>query len=278
MGTPVEFAPLGAAIGAEVRGVDAHSVIDADVAARCLDALERHGVLVFRRLHLDDAGQVAFTRLLGEPVIPPRAAGPHPEIFVVTLDPKQNRAAEYLKGTFFWHIDGSTDDIPTRASLLSARSIAAEGGDTEFAGTYAAFEALPRDEQERIRALRVIHGLEFSQRLVAPNPSEAELASMRRHGLKEHPLVWRHASGRDSLVLGATAGRVVGMSDDEGSALLERLLAWSTQPRFVYRHAWEVGDLVIWDNRGTMHRALPYSPSSNRTMHRTTLVGDEAIA
>jgi alpha-ketoglutarate-dependent taurine dioxygenase len=96
--------------------------------------------------------------------------------------------------------------------------------------------------------------------------------------VKEHPLVWRHASGRRSLVLGATAERIVGMSAAEGRALLDRLLEWATQPRFVYRHHWQVGDLVIWDNRGTMHRALPYSPTSNRVMHRTTLVGDEAIA
>jgi alpha-ketoglutarate-dependent taurine dioxygenase len=278
MGTTVAFEPLGESIGAEVSGVDAHSLIDPAVAARCLAELERYGVLVFRRLHLDDAAQVAFTRLLGDPVIPPRASGPHPEIFVVTLDPAQNRAAEYLKGTFFWHIDGSTDDVPTRCSLLSARSIAAEGGDTEFAGTYAAYEALPAAEQEQLSRLRVVHALEFSQRLVVPNPTDAELASWRRLPHQEHPLVWRHASGRRSLVPGAPAGCVVGTSDAEGRALLDRLLAWSTQPRFVYRHAWEVGDLVIWDNRGTMHRALPYSPSSNRTMHRTTIVGDEAIA
>lgn len=273
----LEIHPLGETIGAEVI-VDPGSLVDEAVARTCLEALERWGVLSFRGLHLDDAAQVAFTRALGEPVVLPSGAGPHPEIFIVTLDPQKNRAAEYLKGTFFWHIDGTTDEVPTRATMLSARAIAADGGDTEFAGTYAAYEALPAEERARFDEIRVVHSVAASQRLVYPDPTEEQVAGWSRAGGREHPLVWKHASGRRSLVLGATAERVVGMEEKEGRALLDRLLAWSTQPRFVYRHEWHVGDVVLWDNRGTMHRALPYSPTSNRSMHRTTLVGDEAIA
>jgi alpha-ketoglutarate-dependent taurine dioxygenase len=277
MTSALKIERAGETIGAQVH-CDAAALREPDVAGRCLDALEEHGVLFFRGLHLDDAAQVAFTRLLGEPVVLPGAGGAHPEIFVVTLDPRKNRAAEYLKGTFFWHIDGTTDDVPTRGTLLSARAVADEGGGTEFAGTYAAYEALPAERRARIDGLRVVHSLEASQRLLRPDPSDAELAQWRSRGEKEHPLVWRHASGRRSLVLGATTARVAGMPLAEGRALLDELLAWATQPRFVYRHDWQVGDLVIWDNRGTMHRALPYAPTSNRTMHRTTLAGDEAIA
>jgi alpha-ketoglutarate-dependent taurine dioxygenase len=278
MSSTVEVKPVGDAVGAEVVGADAEAILDPTVAQRCLHALEAHGVLVFRGLHLDDATQVAFTRLLGEPVVLPGASGEHPEIFKVTLDPEKNRAADYLRSTFFWHIDGATDDIPTRGTLLSARDVADEGGDTEFAGTYAAYEALPADERARADEIRVVHTFEAAQRLMHPDPSDEEVAYWRRRPAKEHPLVWRHADGRRSLVLGATAERVVGMDDDESREYLARMLEWSTQPQFVYRHHWEVGDLVIWDNRGTMHRALPYSPTSNRIMHRTTLVGDEAIA
>jgi len=278
MGATFEIKPIGSTIGAEVVGADAATLRDESVARSCLEALEAHGVLTFRSLHLDDAAQVAFTRRLGMPVVLPGARGPHPEIFTVTLDPQLNRAAEYLKGTFFWHIDGTTDDVPTRGTLLSARSVADQGGDTEFAGTYAAYEALPERERARYRELRVVHSLEASQRLMYPSPSAEQLADWRRRGVKEHPLVWHHASGRRSLVLGATADHVVGMGVEEGRGLLARLLDWATQPQFVYRHRWQVGDLVIWDNRGTMHRALPYAPTSNRIMHRTTLVGDEAIA
>lgn len=274
----LQFEPLGSAIGAEVIGADAASILEPSAARACLEALEVHGVLVFRELNLDDAAQVALTRLLGEPVVLRSGQGPFPEIFTVTLDPRVNRAAEYLKGTFWWHIDGATDDVPTRASLLSARSVADEGGDTEFAGTYAAYDALPAAEQARCRELRVVHSLEAAQRPVVPDASPEQLAAWRSAGSKQQPLVWHHASGRRSLVLGVTADYVVGMGLDEGRALLARLLEWSTQPRFVYRHHWRVGDLVIWDNRGTMHRVVPYSPTSKRRMHRTTLVGDEAIA
>jgi alpha-ketoglutarate-dependent sulfate ester dioxygenase len=94
---------------------------------------------------------------------------------------------------------------------------------------------------------------------------------------KEHPLVWRHTSGRRSLVLGATASHVVGMGLEEGRALLSELLAKSTIPERVYRHQWQVGDMVIWDNRGVLHRATPYDPASPRDMHRCTLAGDEVI-
>lgn len=90
--------------------------------------------------------------------------------------------------------------------------------------------------------------------------------------------MWRHRDGRKSLLIGATAGAIVGMSAEAGRALLDEILDWSTQPQFVLRHSWRVGDLVIWDNTGMLHRAIPYEPSSRRLMHRTTLVGEEAIA
>ena len=99
----------------------------------------------------------------------------------------------------------------------------------------------------------------------------------RKRPAKEHPLVWTHQNGRRSLVLGATADHVVGMDLDAGRALLADLLARSTPPEAVYRHRWRVGDLVIWDNRGVLHRACRYDPASARDMHRTTLHGDEAI-
>ena len=272
---------LGKRIGAEVTIRDAAARVDDSTAHEILDALEEHTVLVFRELHLDDAAQVAFSRELGELVIlggrTPTPDDPYPEIFKVTLDRKKNPNADYLKGTFFWHIDGTTDEIPTKASLLTARRIADSGGDTEFASTYAAYEALSDEEKKRFELIPVVHSLEAAQRLVRPDPSPKELEALRAQPSREHPLVWRHRSGRKSLVLGATASHVVGMSEDEGRALLNGLLEWATRPDFVYRHEWRVGDLVIWDNRGALHRALPYDSDSPREMHRTTLVGDEQI-
>ena len=267
---------LGDSVGAEVRGVDRERLLhDDDLPGACLEALEAHGALVFRDLHLDDATQVAFSRRLGEVEV--FGKGQHPEIFRITLDPEKNPAAAYLRGTFDWHIDGCTEDVPIMATMLSAHAVAEAGGETEFASTYAAYDDLSGEEQERLGAVRVVHTFEAAQRLTNDDPSPEELAWWRRRPAKEHPLVWRHRSGRRSLVLGATTDHVVGMGRDEGRALLDDLLARSTTPERVYRHEWQVGDVVIWDNRGVLHRALPYDPASPRDMHRTTFAGDEAI-
>ena len=268
--------PLGATVGARVVGADPDRLLhDEEFPRWCLDALEAHGALVFRDLHLDDATQVAFSKRLGAVEVFGR--GEHPEIFRVTLDPAKNPAADYLRGTFDWHIDGMTDDIPIKATLLSARAVADEGGETEFASTYAAFEHLDAAEQKRFARVRVVHTFEASQLLVNADPSPEELAMWRRRPAKEHPLVWHHRSGRRSLVLGATTSHVVGMDADAGRALLDDLLARSTVAERVYRHTWAVGDLVIWDNRGVLHRALPYPRDSARDMHRTTITGDEPV-
>lgn len=230
---------------------------------------------MFRGLHLDDATQVVWSRKLG--TVEVFHDGEHPEIFRVTLDPAKNPTAPYLRGTFDWHIDGCTDDVPIMATMLSAHAVADRGGETEFASSYAAYDALDDDEKERLEQVRVVHTFEAAQRLVNDDPTPQELAMWRRRPAKEHPLVWTHRSGRKSLVLGATTDHVVGMDRDEGRALLDDLLARATVPERVYRHEWQVGDVVIWDNRGVLHRACPYDPASPRDMHRTTFAGDEPI-
>jgi alpha-ketoglutarate-dependent taurine dioxygenase len=264
------------AVGAEVHGVGRDQLMhDEALPAWTLDALEANGALVFRDLHLDDDAQVAFSRKLGKVEV--LGTGEHPEIFRVTLDPAKNPAAQYLRGTFDWHIDGCTDDIPIMATMLSAHAVAERGGETEFASSYTAYEHLSDDEKARLDTVRVVHTIEASQRLVNPDPSPEEVALWRQRPAKEHPLVWQHRSGRRSLVLGATADHVVGVEPDESRALLDDLLHRATEPDLVYQHEWQVGDVVIWDNRGVLHRALPYDPTSPRDMHRTTFAGDEPI-
>jgi alpha-ketoglutarate-dependent taurine dioxygenase len=267
---------LSPTVGAEVLGVDPTKLLDDDTLAPwALAALDEHGVHVFRDLHLDDATQVAFSKRLGRVVVLGR--GEHPEIFRVTLDPAKNPAASYLRGTFDWHIDGLTEDVPIQATLLAAHDVAAEGGETEFASTYAAYDDLTDDEQERFAAIRVVHSLEATQRLVDPKPTPEAVAQWRQRPSKVHPLVWTHLSGRRSLVLGATTESIDGMDATEGRAFLDGLLARATAPDRVYRHEWAVGDLVIWDNTGVLHRALPYDATSPRDMHRTTLYGQEGV-
>ena len=272
----IETVKLTEAVGAEVLDIDVDTLLhDGEVPAWTLETLEANGVLLFRDLHIDDAAQVAFSKRLGHVEV--FGTGEHPEIFLVTLDPAKNRAAAYLRGTFDWHIDGLTDDIPIKATLLSARGIADSGGETEFASTYAAYDDLTAEEQEQFESIRVVHTLEAAQRRLNPDPSPEELAMWRSRPAKEQPLIWKHRSGRSSVVLGPTADHVVGMDPDAGQALLHDVMARATAPHLVYRHEWNVGDLVIWDNRGLLHRALPYDPMSPRDMHRTTLSGDEAI-
>jgi alpha-ketoglutarate-dependent taurine dioxygenase len=267
----VETVALAPGLGVEVTGdVDLQ---DDGVVGRLVEALKWRGVLLIRGLHLDDDAQVAFARKLGEVV---RPGGQ--EIFKVSLNPSVQPSAEYLKGTFNWHIDGTTDEVPIKATVLTARHVAMVGGGTEFANTYAAYDNLPQQDRKRYEGLRVVHSFEAAQRLVKPNPSEPELAIWRRQQPQEISLVQRRRDGRTSLAIGATADHIVGVPPQESKALIEELLAWSTQERFCYAHEWQVGDLVMWDNMGMLHRALPYEPSSERTLHRTTITGDEAWA
>jgi len=273
----VNTKPLSDSVGAEVLDVDVDRMLhDETLADECLDLLDRYGVLVFRELHLDDDTQVAFSRRLG-PVERVGRQADGAEIFRVTLDPAKNPAADYLKGTFDWHIDGMTDDIPIMATVLSAHEVAASGGDTEFASTYQAYEDLSADEQEKALGTRVVHSFLAAQKLSHPNASDADIEMWSKRPPKTHPLVWRHGNGRKSLVLGATTDHVEGMDVDDGKAYLAELLDRSTVPERVYRHEWAVGDLVIWDNRGVLHRATRYDPTSARDMHRTTIAGNEAV-
>jgi alpha-ketoglutarate-dependent sulfate ester dioxygenase len=271
---------LSDAIGAEVHGLSADQLAsDPVVATSVLEALEANGVLVFRDLQLEPEAQVAFGERLGAV---DRSVSHHPVagIYRVTLDPSKNASAEYLHATFHWHIDGCTpdgDECPQMATLLSAKAVSDYGGETEFASTYAAYDDLNDDEQRRLLGLRAAYSLEASQRKVHPEPSEEQLAQWRRRKVSQFPLVWTHQDGRRSLVIGASADHVVGMEPDASRALLDDLLAGATRPERVYRHHWSVGDTVIWDNRGVLHRALPYDPGSSREMLRTTILGNEPI-
>ena len=272
---------LTESVGAEVAGLNPNRLASDDALSEAiLDALEDNGVLVFRGLRLDPEAQVAFCRRLGE--VDHSSDGHHSVagIYPISLDPSKNSSATYLKATFDWHIDGCTplgNECPQKATILSAVHVAEWGGETEFANSYAAYEELTAEERDRLGSLRVVHSLEASQRRVTPNPSPEELARWRSRRTHEHPLVWTHQTGRKSLVLGASADYVVGMDLEQGRSLLGELLDRATARDKVYSHTWSVGDTVIWDNRGVLHRAAPYDPSSPREMLRTTVLGDEPI-
>ncbi|MFN8027433.1 MAG: TauD/TfdA family dioxygenase [Acidimicrobiia bacterium] len=267
-------------VGIEVRGLKGPDLVDPARAAELLALLGQHGVIVFPQIGIADADLVAFSRLLGEVTPNPTAEHEFPEIATITLDPAKTREllAWYRQGNFIWHIDGATEALPQKATLLSAQQVDdGDGGDTEFASTYAAYDALPDDEKAHIADLQVLHSFAAAQLRAHPDPTDEERAGWDRVPTRVHPLVWSRRDGRKSLLLGATAQEVVGMDPDEGRALLRRLEEWSTQPQFVLRHRWTRGDLVMFDNTGLLHRACPFEPTSPRLMHRTTLVGVEPV-
>jgi alpha-ketoglutarate-dependent taurine dioxygenase len=267
------------AIGVEIAGMSASQLVTRESAAECERLLAAHGVVVYREVNLDDEQLLEFSRMLGTLVVQPTGEHQYPEIQTITLDPTKTNAllASYRQGNFLWHFDGATDELPQKGTLLSAKEVDPAGGDTEFATTYAAYEALPDSEKAEIADLKVLHSFAAAQAKANPDASEQERASWDRVPPRVHPLVWTRQSGRKSLLLGATTAEVVGWPQDKSRALLDRLLEWSTQPQFTLRHHWTRGDLVMWDNTGMLHRALPFEPTSRRLMHRTTLVGVEAV-
>ncbi len=253
---------------------DKRELLSGEHAATLRDLLERRGVLVFPQIHFTDEEQVAFTRTLGD--LAPEMAGEL--IYKVTLDSAANARSDYLKGSWYWHIDGTMNKVPILASILSSKVLSPTGGHTEFCNTYAAYDDLPAADKQALESLRVMHSAWNTLFYYDPEPALDKLREMMSIGDNELPLVWTHRSGRKSLVIGATAYQVIGKSYRESSELLVRLREWATQPQFFYQHRWQVGDTVIWDNTGTMHRATPYDPACGRMMHRTKLQGEEAFA
>lgn len=263
--------------------VDKSALLDNETIAQCQELLETRGVLVFPRIGLTDKEQVAFTDRLGTRVVfttaVPGGDGEDPDIYKISLDPKFNPQPEYVQGTFFWHMDGLNSNIPPpKATVLSARRCAPKGGQTEFASTYLAYESLPEQDKADIEGLSAMHSVLSSMRRVVDDPTERDLERWAQPPIKEHPLVWKRRSGRKSLIIGSSADHVIGMPVPDGRALLARLVEWAAQPDFYLQHQWSEGDLVVWDNTGTLHRVRPYDRTSGRTMHRTSIAGHEQVA
>ena len=268
---PLQTVDLTPRIGTELK-TDAATLASGEHGEQVRELLEQRGVLIVRGAFMTNEQQLAFSHSLGK--VQPQGEG---GVFKVTIDPEVNPGAEYIKGAFFWHIDGASDDVPNRAATLNAQKLSTTGGSTHFANTYAAWDDLPEDDKRLCDGLRVVHSFEFAQRFVNPEPNTRELSFWQMREPKTHPLVWNHQSGRKSLVLGSTAHYIDGMDPAEGRVLLNRLREWATQPQFVYVHKWTEGDLLIWDNTGTMHRVDPYPLEENRLMHRTTIEAEEEL-
>ncbi len=259
-------------IGARVLNSKAE-LLSGELGAELRDLLEQRGVLVLPEINFTDDEQVIFTEQLGE--FMPELAGQ--KVFNISLDKEKNPNRDYLKGSLYWHIDGTMNQAPIGAAVLSSKVLPTWGGNTEFCNTYAAYDALPQETKDQIENLKVKHSMWNTLMYHTPEPSKAELEGYMARGEVELPLVWTHQSGRKSLVLGNTAMRVLGVSDMESALLLHGLREFATSAPFHYAHEWKLGDAVIWDNTGTMHRAMPYDPDCGRLLHRTKTAGVEPI-
>lgn len=252
---------------------DRETLLSGEASSQIRELAKQRGVVAFRDMEITDEEQITLARTFGE-----LSSGKTGELYRVSYDPEENPIGAAINlASCFWHIDRTDTDTPPFASILSAKVLSPEGtGDTEFANTYAAYEDLPDEDKQLIENLKVEHNQETAFREAMPDATEEEIALWPKHlSTKIHPLVWRHSDGRKSLILSNSATRIIGMEESESDALLKRLLAWATQPEYTYRHSWKLGDLVMWNNTGTMHKAHYYDPECGRRMHRTTIVGNE---
>ena len=248
-------------------------LLSGELSGEIRELIEQRGVLVFPKINFSDDEQVAFTKTLG--TFMPEMEGQ--DVYNISLDPKMNAKRDYLKGSLYWHADGTMNPLPIGLALLTSRVLPTWGGNTEFCNTYAAYEALPEEKKQEIEKLRVMHSAWTSLFYYDPEPAQEMLEQMMTIGEKELPIVWTHKSGRKSLVLGCTAHHVVDMNWTESARLLNGLREWATSEPFHYAHEWSVGDCVMWDNTGTMHRARPYDPDCGRLLVRTKTGGEEPI-
>ena len=287
---PVTTRQIGPCFAAEVGGIDlTRPLSSADVKA-VHAGMDEYAVLVFHDQKLDDEQQLAFSRGLGEleHAVGTSLRAPDeyrlPTTFadVSNLDKDNNvfarddRRRLFAIGNRLWHSDSSFKTVPAKYSLLHARAIPSKGGNTEFADMRAAYDALDAETKAEIEDLICEHSQIFSRQQLGffdfTEEERARFKPVRQRLVRTHP-----STGRKSLYLASHAGGIIGWPVPEARAFLRDLTEHATQRQFVYAHTWRVGDLVMWDNRRTMHRARPFPVHEPRDMRRTTLVGEATI-
>jgi alpha-ketoglutarate-dependent 2,4-dichlorophenoxyacetate dioxygenase len=280
---PVAITQLHPLFVGEISGIDVSRPLPDETIAALQAALDRYAVLVFHDQRLDDEAQLAFARRFGPIELPQTYSGVRrlrPEFADVSnLDPDNrprlpgDRRRMNALGNRLWHTDASFRRVPGALSVLYAHQVPAPGplgdGDTEFADLRAAWDALPEAMQEHIAPLVAEHSIFHSRGEIGfTDFTDAERAAMPpvpQRLVRRHP-----GSGRQTLYLAAHASHIIGWPVPDGRLLLRDLTEHATQPRFVHRHRWRAGDLVVWDNRCTMHRGRPFDETQRRDLRRLT--------
>ncbi len=286
----IHVAPVNSGFVAEVSGVDLLRPVARDDFLGIQAALDSYAVLIFKDQPVDDSQQIAFSSLFGPVEISigairtNRKTRLRSEVADISnLDVHNNiRLAQdpwlmMQHANQLWHTDSSFKRIPGKISFLSAREVPPEGGETEFADLRAAHDSLDTVTLEVIKDLFAEHSIFFSRSLVG----YADFSQEERDALPPvtRPLVrTMEGSGRQTLYLASHASHIIGWSVQRGRELLDRLTAAATQPRFVFSHRWSAGDLVVWDNRCTMHRGRPFDAGQRRDLRRITVSDADALA
>lgn len=288
---PLSIRQVGPCFAGEVSGIDLTRPLAEEDIAAIHAGMDEYAVLVFHDQDLSDAQQLAFTQCLGpiELAIGTSLRRPEeyrlPETFadVSNLDKdgkpfaRDDRRRLFGIGNRLWHSDSSFKVVPAKYSLLHARSVTSKGGNTEFADMRAAYDALDTETKELIEDLVCEHSQMFSRGKLGftdfTDEERERFKPVRQRLVRTHP-----TTGRKSLYLSSHAGKIIGWPEPEAKALLMDLTEAATQREFVYAHKWRVGDLVMWDNRQTMHRARPFPHDQPRDVRRTTLMGDQPTA
>lgn len=278
----LELHPLNGDFGIEARGIDISRPLAPEVRDRLLRAFQRHRILVVRGQNLSPESHIAFSRNFGElevHVLNEYHKAAHPEIFELSnigADGRPN-AVHPDRGTLFWHTDASWQETPALATILYAEQVPVNGGHTMLADMIGAYEAFGPAEQARFAKLSVLHDLNVS-RLKAGYPAMTEAQRQARPPVVQ-PLVRVHPpTGRKAIYLGSHGQEFLDMPAVESRGLMERIMNHCTEPRFIYEHVWRAGDLVMWDNRATVHRGTEYDPEIEpRVVRRTVIKGDAPI-
>ncbi len=270
----IKTADLTPHIGTQIFA-DKAALLDGSIAGELRVLLEQRGVLLFRGYDMTDEEQIRFGKTLGKP------RNEHgTDITMVSSDKAKSPIfAEYSEGTFNFHFDDTYMEYPALASILRCKVTAPKGGQTEFANTYAIYDDLSEEDQRWMDRLHAEHSQECIQRKAFPNPTEWQLSLWGEGALpaKTHPLVWLHRTGRKSLLMGETMKHIVELPKAESDALVKRLSDLSNRPEYIYRHDWQVGDMLVWDNTGTVHRVVPFDLDCGRELYRVKLAGEEPI-
>lgn len=273
--------PVNETFVARVTRVNLAQPLTDDEFAKIHDAFDRYAVLIFPDQPLIDEQQLAFSERFGPLEAAPNYAGTKLRLPPVITDisnldhagkllAPEDRLARYNLGNQMWHTDSSFKAVRAKCSLLSAREVTESGGETQYADMRAAYDALSDDEKQQVAGLVAEHSIATSRRKSGFDSFNGEITTTLPpvpQRLVDHYT----ASGRTSLFLASHASHILGMPVEEGEALLAKLMEHATQDQFVYTHNWTAGDLVIWDNRCTMHRGRPYDPAERRVLHRTTI-------